>query len=139
MANTITYTLDNGKVVNAPKELLQKMVQNGIAENLSQALWIWLEDEGYIINEEQDALDKKAKASKITATIHQARADTPKERKKMERKADITKEGLITVIAEMLKEKAENVAITNASKLIEFDLNGEHFKLDLIRQRKPKK
>lgn len=139
MANTITYTLDDDKVVKAPKELLQKMVQNGIAENLSQALWIWLEDEGYIINEEQDALDKKAKASKITATIHQARADTPKERKKMERKADITKEGLITAIAEMLKEKAENVAITNASKLIEFDLNGEHFKLDLIRQRKPKK
>ena len=33
----------------------------------------------------------------------------------------------------------ENVSITKVGKLVEFDCGGEHFKLDLIRQRPPKK
>ena len=36
---------------------------------------MWLEDEGYLENEEQEALIKKAKESGILQTIHGAKAD----------------------------------------------------------------
>ena len=106
------------------------------------ACWIWCEDnpkQSGIINEEQEELDKKAKDNRITATIHQARAENVVERKKPERKPDETKDSLVERLASFLKDIVDNVQITKVGKLIEFDIKDEHFKLDLIRQRKPKK
>jgi molecular chaperone GrpE (heat shock protein) len=102
------------------------------------ACWIWCEDNGKILNEEQEELTKKAKDNKITATIHQAKAESTKPRKKVERKTDETKESLIKALAETLENLVDNVQVVNIGKIIEFDLKGEHYKLDLIRQRKPK-
>jgi hypothetical protein len=54
-------------------------------------------------------------------------------------KADPTKEGIISAIAEMLPSvNAENVVIANKGKLITFTIGAESYKLDLIRQRPPK-
>ena len=59
---------------------------------------------------------------------------------KRERKADTTKEGFIQTLFEFLNENGyENVVITNKSKLISFNLDGDTFELNLIRKRKPKK
>lgn len=138
MATYVNYELPNGKTKRIPQADLDRIV-NGLKVDQETAIEIWLEDEGILINEEQNELDKKAKENRITATIHQAKADTPKQRKKVERKPDETKESLISKLAETLEELADNVKITNIGKIIEFDLKGEHYKLDLIRQRKPKK
>lgn len=138
MANYITYELDNGKKVRIPKEELERNMKIPMVKTEDDAIWIWLEDNGYIDNEEQNELDQKAKENRITATIHEARAE-PKARKKVERKADEIKDNLIEQLAEYLGTIGfENVAITKIGKLVEFDLKGEHYKLDLIRQRKPK-
>ena len=137
MATYVNYQLPNGKTKRIPQADLDRII-NGLKVDQETAIEIWLEDEGILINEEQNELDKKAKENRITATIHQAKADTPKQRKKVERKPDETKESLISKLAETLEELADNVKITNIGKIIEFDLKGEHYKLDLIRQRKPK-
>ena len=136
----IEYELDENQIVKIPREEIERMVKGlGITED--DACWIWCEDNGKIINEEQEELDKKAKASRITATIHQARAETTKERKKVERKPDQVKDELVENLKAFLIEQCfmENVTITKVGKLVEFDCGGEHFKLDLIRQRPPKK
>lgn len=136
----IKYELDENVFVNIPREEIERMMK-GLGVTEDDACWIWCEDNGKIVNEEQEELDKKAKESRITATIHQARAETTKERKKVERKPDQVKDELVENLKAFLIEQCfmENVTITKVGKLIEFDCGGEHFKLDLIRQRPPKK
>ena len=135
----IEYELDDGVFVKIPREEVER-IQKGLGISEDDACWIWCEDNGKVDNEEQNELDKKAKESRITATIHQARAETTKERKKIERKPDQVKDSLVESLKVFLIEQGfENVSITKIGKLVEFDCGNEHFKLDLIRQRPPKK
>lgn len=133
----MTYDF-NGKKIRISDSEIENLVK-GLNISKEQAIQIWLEDEGYLDNEEQNSLDKKAKDNKITATVHQAKSENRKERKPRERKPDVEKENLIKNLANFLENCAENVKITNISKLIEFDLGGNHYKLDLIKQRNNKK
>ena len=133
----MTYDF-NGKKIRISDSEIENLVK-GLNISTDQAIQIWLEDEGYLENEEQNSLDKKAKESKITATVHQAKSDNRKERKPRERKPDEEKEKIISNLAQFLENSTENVKITNISKIIEFDIGENHYKLDLVRQRKPKK
>lgn len=133
------YKLSNGKVVRIPMEEINKQMRL-LKLSKDEAIQMYLEDEGYLENEEQEALERKAKENRITATIHQAKAEY-KEKTQRERvkKDDPTKEGIIKAIAEMLPSvNAENVEIVNAGKLITFTIGTDKYKLDLIRQRPPK-
>ena len=139
MAKYIEYEYDDGKFVKIPKEEIDRIMKLPNVKTEDDACWIWCEDNGKVLNEEQEELTKKAKDNKITATIHQAKAEEFKPRKIVERKPDETKESLISTLAETLENIVDNVKVVNIGKIIEFDLKGEHYKLDLIRQRKPKK
>ena len=135
----INYELDENQFVKIPQDEIDRIMK-GLGVSEDDACWIWCEDNGKIDNDEQNELDKKAKESRITATIHQARAETTKERKKVERKPDQVKDSLVESLKAFLIEQGfENVSITKVGKLVEFDCGSEHFKLDLIRQRPPKK
>lgn len=132
----MTYELPNGKKVRIPDDTIKKYTQCfGVSEEEAQI--IYLEEEGYISNEEQEALERKAKENRITATIHQAKAEyKPKTQRERVKKPDPTKEGIITAIAEMLPDlNADNVVIVNAGKIITFTIGSDTYKLDLIRQR----
>ena len=131
------YKLDNGKQVDIPDNELDKLVDK-LNLSLAEAIELWLEDNDFQVNEEQEELDKKAKQERITATIHEAKADKPRKERKIVRKEDSTKEGIIKALAERLEELATEVKIENVGKLITFKLGDDNFKLDLIRQRKPK-
>ena len=134
------YELDEGVIVKIPMDELERLMKLDGIKTIEDACWIWCEDNGKVLNEEQEELDKKAKENRITATIHQARAETTKERKKPERKPDQVKDSLVESLKAFLIEQGfDNVAITKVGKLVEFDCGNEHFKLDLIRQRPPKK
>ena len=136
----IEYELDENQIVKIPREEIERYMKLDGVKTEDDACWIWCEDNGKIINEEQEKLDKKAKENRITATIHQARAENTKERKKVERKPDQVKDSLVESLkAFLIEQEFENVTITKVGKLVEFDCGGEHFKLDLIRQRPPKK
>ena len=133
------YELKGGKRVNIPdEEIRNSMAMLGLTR--SEAVQMWLEDEGYEVNAEQEALCAKAKDNRITATIHQARGEVKqKTQRERVKKPDPTKEGIIAAIAELLPTlNAENVEIANAGKIITFTIGTDKYKLDLIRQRPPK-
>ena len=58
---------------------------------------------------------------------------------KREKKADVTKEGVIQALFDFLSKNGyENVEITNKSKLIAFRIADDDYELNLIRKRKKK-
>lgn len=98
---------------------------------------MYLEDEGIIINEEQEALIKKSKENGVQKQMTRVTTNR-KPQSKRERKPDPTKEEVIKNLAEYLGGIVENVKIENVGKLISFTIGEEHFTLNLIRNRKPK-
>ena len=132
----------NGKTLNIPDDFIQNAMKNlSIGED--EAIQLWLEDNDYEVNEEQMALDAKAKANVKVANIVKARAAEPSKKKTQRervKKEDPTKEGVIAALAKALPElaNAENVTIVNAGKLITFTIGEDTYKLDLVRQRKAK-
>lgn len=137
MAKYVNYELNDGEFIKIPQEDIDRIMKLPDIKTVDDACWVWCEDNGKVVNEEEQELTRKAKENRITATIHQARAKPPTKRK-VERKIDETKESLIKTLAETLENLVDNVQVVNIGKIIEFDLKGEHYKLDLIRQRKPK-
>lgn len=127
------YTLENGKAINIPNAEIEKSMKN-LGLSKEEAIEMYLEDEGYLDNAEQNELDSKAKAVKVNVG---ARADS-KPRKPREPKVDEVKEDLVKNLAEYLENVADNVVIVNKSKIIQFNLGEDTYKIDLIRQRKPK-
>ena len=126
----------NGKNIRIPDaEIQNSMKVLGLSKD--EAIQMWLEDEGYLENEEVEALTKKAKENK--AVIHEAKADKPRKTVKRERKPDEEKENLIEILANCLKNAGFDAEITNKSKIIEFNVGENHYKLDLVKQRPPKK
>ena len=132
----------NGKTLNIPDDFIQNAMKN-LSIDEDEAIQLWLEDNDYEVNEEQMALDAKAKANVKVANIVKARAaESSKKKTQRERvkKEDPTKEGVIAALAKALPElaNAENVTIVNAGKLITFTIGEDTYKLDLVRQRKAK-
>ena len=132
------YELKGGKKVNIPDATIANY-RRMLGLTQREAIQMWLEDEGYEVNEEQEALCQKAKENRITATIHEAKTYTQKTQRERVKKADPTKEGITAAIADLLPTlNAENVVIENAGKIITFTIGADKYKLDLIRQRPPK-
>ena len=126
----------NGKTLYIPDALIEKNMKV-LELTKEEAIEMWLEDEGYLENEEVEALTKKAKENK--AVDHGAKADKPRKQVKRERKPDIEKEKIIEILANCLKNEGFDAEITNKSKLIEFIVGENHYKLDLVKKRPPKK
>lgn len=130
----------NGKKIKIPDEDIKRSM-NSYGLTQEEAIQMWLEDEGYLENEEQEALEKKAKENRITATIHQASAKdiTKKTQKERCRKENPTKEMVIREIAAFLPKFAENIQVLNVGKLISFSIGDKKYEIDLKEKRKPKK
>lgn len=131
------YTLESGKTVTIPNDDIERSMKM-LKISKDEAIKVWLEDEGYLINEEQEALTKKAKENRITATIHEARTYTKKTQKERVRKENPTKAMVIAEIAAILPKFAENIQILNENKLISFTIGEDTFEIDLRQKRKPK-
>lgn len=137
----VDITLENGKVVKAMTSYLENMVKN-LDIDMDEAVLTWLEDEGYLVNEEQEELVQKSKENKSLAAARKGIRDGAKEKKKVVRtvKENPTKEMVISEIFKCIEaiEGTTNVVVENKGKLITFELNNESFKVDLIQRRKPK-
>lgn len=139
----MTYKIGTKTVKIPDKELESNMRILGMTRD--EAIQQWLEDEGYLDNEEQNALDSKAKKARITATIHSAKSENAINadgtKKKRVIKENPVKENIIAKLAEFLPNSIENcinVEVLNKNKLISFEINGEKYELDLRQKRKPK-
>lgn len=120
------------RILTIPDEEIDNYI-NKLGISIQEAIEMWLDDNDYTSNEEAENLTQKAKENKITATIHQA-SGAAKDKKKP--REDSEKEMIIQTVYECVQSIAETAQITNKTKVIEFDLNGNHYKLDLIKQRK---
>lgn len=130
MENGKKYFMEVAKVDNLQKQLK-------ISE--FEAIEMWLEDNGYLVNKEQNALDMKAKGNKVKLTVstEKPKAKTQRERAQKEQPE---KEFLITNFQELLwaLPGVDNIVCENKAKLITFDYKGASYKLDLVQKRKSK-
>lgn len=130
----------NGKNIKIDDKQLDKLMKS-LDLTKEEAIQMYLEDEGYLDNEEQLELDKKAKKSGIMRTIHEAK-DVKKEKNKATKpktvKVSDEKQGLFADILENLQENYEKVEVLKQNKLIQVQIGEKIFKIDLIEQR-PKK
>lgn len=130
----------NGKNIKIDDKQLDKLMKS-LDLTKEEAIQMYLEDEGYLDNEEQLELDKKAKESGIMRTIHEAK-DIEKEKKKTSKpktvKVSDEKQELFADILENLQENYEKVEVLKQNKLIQVQIGEKIFKIDLIEQR-PKK
>lgn len=129
----------NGKNIRIPDADIERSMKM-LELTKEEAIQVWLEDEGYLENEEQEELCKKAKENRITATIHEASAiNKKKTQRERVRKENPTKEMVIAEIAKILPNFAENVQVLNIGKLISFTIDENTYEIDLKQKRKPKK
>lgn len=129
----------NGKNIRIPDADIERSMKM-LELTKEEAIQVWLEDEGYLENEEQEELCKKAKENRITATIHEASAiNKKKTQRERARKENPTKEMVIAEIAKILPNFAENVQVLNIGKLISFTIGENTYEIDLKQKRKPKK
>lgn len=134
----------NGKSVNIPDtEIKNYMKMLDLTQE--EAIEMWLDDEGYTENEEQLELDQKAKASGIMRDIHGASAVDKTEKKPVKKTVKVSdeKKDLFDLIHDTLKDYETDfngkTTVLKENKLIQFEINGKTFKIDLIEQRNKKK
>lgn len=133
----------NGKNINIPDAEIQKSMKV-LEISKEEAIQIWLEDEGYLDNEEQMELEKKAKENRITATIHDAGNKAKRKQSKPKTvKVSDEKQALFAEIHEKLCEYCDEIngtcEVLKENKLISVKIGEKTFKIDLIEQRPPKK
>ena len=126
----------NGKKIKIPDEEIKRSMEF-LGLSKSEAIKMYLEDEGYLDNPYVDELTAKAKEAKIS---HDAKSEKPRKNagKPRERKPDEEKEKLIDILANALIAEGIEAKVANKSKIIEFSIGENHYKLDLIKQRPPK-
>lgn len=130
----MVYNL-NGKNIKIPDEDIKRNMEIlDLSED--EAIQLYLEDEGYLENEEVAELTKKAKDSGIMSTIHGAKAEKPKAKTTREPKSNPLKAEIIEKIAELIRNEFDiDAKITNSTKIIEFTCENREFKLDLVEKR----
>lgn len=132
--NLIEIMLTNGKIVRVSKEWAEKTMKT-LDIDLEDVLLMYLEDEGYIINEEQEELNTKAKG----VVKPDASDKTKRKPRTVTQKENPTKELIIAEIAKTLQNLGvQDLKIENKAKLITFNYVNESFKVDLVQKRKPK-
>lgn len=133
----VEITLENDKQVKVDKKWVDTAIQK-LDTDLEDVLLMWLEDNDYLVNDEQEELDKQAKGKvKLVASAEdKPKKKTPKERVQKE---NPTKELIIQTIANALQTlDITELNIENKAKLITFNYNNESFKVDLVQKRKEK-
>lgn len=132
------YQLKNGKTIIIPDKDIEKSMQ-ALELTHEEAVQMWLEDNDYEVNEEQEELDAKAKKVKIQ---HGASAIDKQNKEKKERVVKVSdeKQLIFSQIHEVLTDfYGENVEIVKENKLLTVKVSTKTFKVDLIEQRPPKK
>lgn len=129
-------TLENGKQVKIATSWVEKTTKL-LDTDTEDVILMWLEDNDYLENEEQEELDKTAKANKVKlVATDKAKKKTPRERVA---KPQPEKEFLISLLAKALEnEDISDLKIENKAKLITFSYKNHDYKLDLVQKRPPK-
>jgi hypothetical protein len=132
--------MSSGKTITIPDNTIKQFMLS-LDLTKEEAIQTYLEDEGLLENEEQIALNEKAKG--FSHAVHD-RLDKPKkEKRKVVVNVSDEKKALFQSILENIPKcdgiSAENVTVLKENKLIQVQFGDKIFKIDLIQQRPPKK
>lgn len=120
----------NGKVYNIPDDYLSSQMKN-LGLSKMEAVQVWLEDEGILENEEQEALDAKGKQQKIQ---HGA-GNVGRKAAARERKPNPEKRELIQKIADAIAADGIEVNIFKPEREIKFKLGENEYSVTLTLHR----
>lgn len=127
----------NGKNVNIPDDTIKKYMET-LELTEEEAIQTYLEEEGYLENEEVEEMTKKAKINKTDKIVVQSKV----EKKKTERKPteNPLKQAMIEDIYKFLAQNGTlyNIKVVNKTKTIDFYVENKYFSLNLVEHR-PKK
>lgn len=127
----------NGKNVNIPDDTIKKYMET-LELTEEEAIQTYLEEEGYLENEEVEEMTKKAKINKTDKIVVQSKV----EKKKTERKPieNPLKQAIIEDIYKFLAQNGTlyNIKVVNKTKTIDFYAENKYFSLNLVEHR-PKK
>ena len=128
--------LSNGKTVFVPYKDIETFMTKGKMTEID-SIEMWLADNGYLDNEEQNSLDEVAKKIKIN---HKATADKPKKEQKprVVKVSDDKKQLFSEILTNLTEIYGENAKVEKENKLIIVKIGEKTFKIDLIETRKPK-
>lgn len=127
----------NGKNVNIPDDLIAKYMKS-LELSEEEAIQMYLEEEGYIENEEVEEMTKKAKLNKTDKIVVQSKVERAKSERKP--KENPLKQAIIEDIYNFLTKNPtlSGVKIVNNTKTIDFYTENKYFSLNLVEHR-PKK
>ena len=138
------YTLSNNKTITIDDNIIEKSM-SALGLTKDEAIQMHLEDEGYLENAEQIALDSSARKVKIQHEAYEL-----KERKKSKpRTSTVSDEkkalfncilsNLDRCVTDNFEVSRENITVVKENKLIEVKIGEKTFKIDVIEKRPPKK
>lgn len=131
------YTFSNGASIQIPTKEIDNLMSS-LDLTKDEAIDLWLADNDYEVNEEQQKLDNKAKNAKINHETGKKKSKNAKKPIKV-KVSDEKKElftALKTFLGEYCSEKSGKWEISIENKLFLAEINGKKFKIDLIQQRK---
>lgn len=123
---------NNGKEIKIPLKDIEQLM-NGCKCSKFEAVNIWLADHDFIVNQEQEELDKSAKNAGF-------RAESGKKTSKKPRTVKISaeKQQFFNEIASFLTENGYNFEILKENKLFSVKVGDKTLKLDIVEQRPSK-
>lgn len=137
----IRIEMENGKKYMVATDYIEKSMTN-LDIDMEEAVLTWLEDEGYLVNEDQEELCIAAKENGSLADARKGNRDAAKDKKKVVRtvKENPIKEMIIAEIAKCIGaiDGTEDIVVENKGKIITFRIAAEEYKIDLIQKRKKK-
>ena len=134
------YTLASGKEIKIPDIDIEKSMKN-LELTKEEAIQMWLEDNDYEVNDEQIALDNKAKLVKIdhgAKNIDKKSTSKPRTVKISDEKKELF-DSILQNLTRCVTVEQENITVLKENKLIEVRIGDKTFKIDLIEQRNKKK
>jgi len=131
------YTKDN-KCYNIPNEELDKL-QAKLKISRTEAVDLWLADNGFEENEEQALLNEKA-AGVARETANSDKMKKPRKPRtvKISEEKQLLFQNILTNLDRCEGVERENVTILTENKLIEVKLGEKTFKINITECRKPK-
>ena len=136
----LLYTTEKGRKVNIPDDELNKYMEK-LELSKDDAIDLWLADNDFEIDEEQQALDEKAKKVKIQHDAAGGKSSKKSSKPRTVKVSDAKKE-VFYQFSEFLKrfceENPANYSVLTDNKMFQLNFGGETFKIDIVQQRKPK-
>ena len=127
------------KTYTIPDEAIDNLMES-LDISLEEACETYLFDHDMVKDETVENLSKKAKESRITSTIHEAKGEK-KERKAREKKENPLKKEIISAIYTVIANEitsSSRTFIRKKEKYIDFTIGDREFTINLVEHR-PKK